>query len=62
MNPEYLGKVIAIDGMALSHTSLRFQHAVLKEKDGLVFKDKAPKDCEWTREALEKMVIVRGFE
>ena len=62
LNPEYLGKVIAIDGMALSHTSLRFQHAVLKEKDGLVFKDKAPKDCEWTREALEKMVIVRGFE
>lgn len=62
LNPEYLGKVIAIDGMALSHTSLRFQHAVLKEKDGLVFKDKAPKDCEWTKEALEKMVIVRGFE
>lgn len=61
LNPDYLGKVIAIDGMALSHTSLRFQHAVLKEKD-LVFKDKAPKDCEWTREALEKMVIVRGFE
>lgn len=62
LNPEYLGKVIAIDGMALSHTSLRFQHAVLKEKEGLVFKDKAPKDCEWTKEALEKMVIVRGFE
>lgn len=62
LNPEYLGKVIAIDGMALSHTSLRFQHAVLKDKEDLVFKDKAPKDCEWTREALEKMVIVRGFE
>ena len=60
LKPEYLGKVIAIDGMALSHTSLRFQHAVLKE--GVVFKDKAPKDCEWTKEALEKMVIVRGFE
>ena len=62
LKPEYLGRVIAIDGMALSHTSLRFQHAVLKEKNGLVFKDKAPKDCEWTKEALEKMVIVRGFE
>lgn len=60
LKPEYMGKVIAIDGMALSHTSLRFQHAVLKE--GVVFKDKAPKDCEWTKEALEKMVIVRGFE
>lgn len=60
LKPEYIGKVIAIDGMALSHTSLRFQHAVLKE--GVVFKDKAPKDCEWTKEALEKMVIVRGFE
>ena len=62
LKPEYLGKVIAIDGMALSHTSLRFQHAVLKDKDGLVFKDKAPIDCTWTKEALEKMVIVRGFE
>ena len=48
--------------MALSHTWLRFQHAVVQEKDGLVFKDKAPKDCEWTKEALEKMIIVRGFE
>ena len=62
LKPEYLGKVIAIDGMALSHTSLRFQHAVLKDKDGLVFKDKAPINCTWTKEALEKMVIVRGFE
>lgn len=62
LNPKYLGKVIAIDGMALSHTSLRFQHAVLKEKNGLVFKDKNAIDCVWTRDALEKMVIVRGFE
>ena len=34
----------------------------LKDKDGLVFKDKAPINCTWTKEALEKMVIVRGFE
>lgn len=61
LKPEYLGKVIAIDGMSLSHTSLRFQHAVLKEKD-VVFKDKNATDCEWTREALEKMVMVRGYK
>ena len=60
LNPEYLNKVIAIDGMALSHASLRFQHAVLKEKDGLVFKDKNAWDCVWDREELEKMIIVRG--
>lgn len=62
LNPEYIGKVIAIDGMALSHTSLRFQHAVLKEKNGLVFKDKNAIDCVWTKDALEKMIIVRGYE
>lgn len=60
LNPEYLNKVIAIDGMALSHASLRFQHAVLKEKNGLVFKDKNAWDCTWQREELEKMIIVRG--
>lgn len=60
LNPKYLDKVIAIDGMALSHASLRFQHAVLKEKNGLVFKDKNPSDCVWDREELEKMIMVRG--
>jgi len=60
LNPKYLNKVIAVDGMALSHNSLRFQHAVLKEKTGLVFKDKNPTDCVWDKAELEKMIMVRG--
>ena len=46
--------------MALSHSSLRFQHAKLKEGE-LVFKDKNPTDCVWDRSELEKMIIVRGY-
>jgi len=62
LNPEYLGKVIAINGMGLTHTSLRFSHAVLKDKgnDRLVTKDKAPINCSYLKETLENMVSIRG--
>lgn len=60
LNPEYYGKVIAINGMALTH-KLKFQHAVLFDKSGMHFKDKNPDSCVWEKETLEKMVITRGF-
>lgn len=60
LNPEYYGKVIAINGMALTH-KLKFQHAVLFDKTDLVFKDKNPDSCVWDKAELEKMIITRGF-
>ena len=60
LNPKYLNKVIAVDGMALSGTSLRFHHAVLKNKETLEFKAKQPTDCVWDKSTLEDMVLVRG--
>ena len=60
LNPEYYGRVIAINGLALTY-KLKFQHAVLFDKSDLVFKDKDPISCSWDREALEKMVITRGY-
>lgn len=60
LNPDYYGKVIAINGLALTY-KLKFQHAVLYNKSDLVFKDKDPVSCVWDREALEKMVITRGY-
>ena len=62
LNPEYLGKVIAINGMNLSHLNMRFSHAVLKDKDPdrLITKDKSPKDCCYLKSDLESMVSVRG--
>lgn len=60
LNPEYYGKVIAINGLALTY-KLKFQHAVLFNKSDLVFKDKDPISCTWDRAALEKMVITRGY-
>ncbi len=59
LKPEYEGKVIAINGMALTY-KLKFQHATLFHKGDLVFKDKNPTDCCWDKETLEKMVITRG--
>lgn len=59
LNPEYYGKVIAINGLALTY-NLKFQHAVLFNKQGLVIKDKNPTDCVWDKAALEQMVITRG--
>lgn len=60
LNPEYLNKVIAVDGMALSGTSLKFHHAVLKNKETLEFKAKQPTDCVWDKSTLEEMVLTRG--
>lgn len=62
LNPKYYGKVIAINGMALTN-KLKFQHAVLHSiyDDDIVFKDKNPDSCVWERSALEDMVITRGF-
>ena len=60
LNPEYLGKVIAVDGMALSGTSLKFHHAVLKNKETLEFKAKNPIDCCWDVDTLREMVLTRG--
>ena len=60
LNPEYLDKVIAVDGMALSGTSLKFHHAVLKNKDTLEFKAKNPTDCCWDIDTLRDMVLTRG--
>lgn len=60
LNPEYLNKVIAVDGMALSGTSLKFHHAVLKNKETLEFKAKNPTDCCWDIDTLRDMVLTRG--
>lgn len=59
IKPEYMGKVISIDGMAISHKTLRFHHAVLKEKD-LVFKPKDALDCTITEEELRGKILTRG--
>ena len=60
LNEEYLDKVIPIDGLALSATNLKFQHAVLKDRGNIEFKPKNPTDCTWDKEELEKLVITRG--
>lgn len=60
LNPKYYGKVIAINGLALTY-KLKFQHAVLYNKSDLVFKDKDPISCVWDKEVLEKMIITRGY-
>jgi len=60
LNPEYLGKVIAINGLALTKGNLKFQHATLLNKGNMEFKPKNPSECTWDRATLEDMVIVRG--
>ena len=60
LNPEYLYKVIPIDGLALTAGNLKFQHAVLRDKEGLGFKPKNATDCIYTRNSLESMCVVRG--
>jgi len=63
---EFLGKVIAIDGMCISNKELKFTHAVLKDDDfgnkSLAFKAKLPRDCVQSREQLEQLILVRGDE
>ena len=60
LNPEYAGKVIAIDGLALTASKLRFQHATLKNKGNLEFKAKNPSECVWDESTLKEMTLVRG--
>lgn len=60
LNPEYLNKVISINGMALSGSNLKFHHAVLKDKNHIEFKSKNPTACTWDKEALESMTLIRG--
>ncbi len=60
LNPEYLGKVIAVDGLALTGGNLKFQHATLKNKGNLEFKAKNPSECVWEEEDLRNMILTRG--
>lgn len=59
LNPEYEGKVIAIDGLALTSGKLKFQHATLKDKN-LTFKAKNPSECVWDEDVLKEMTLTRG--
>lgn len=59
LNPEYEGKVIAIDGLALTASNLKFQHATLKNKI-LEFKAKNPSECTWDEDTLKEMTLTRG--
>ena len=59
LNSEYEGKVIAIDGLALTAGKLKFQHATLKDKN-LSFKAKNPSECVWDEEVLNEMTLTRG--
>lgn len=60
LNPEYEGKVIAIDGLALTASKLKFQHATLKNNGILEFKDKNPSECTWDESVLKEMTLTRG--
>lgn len=60
LNPDYEGKVIAVDGLALTGSNLKFQHATLKNKGNLEFKDKNPTECTWDEETLKEMTLIRG--
>lgn len=60
LNPDYLYNVIAIDGLALTGTKLKFQHATLKNKGKLEFKDKNPTECTYEEDTLKDMILTRG--
>ena len=60
LNPDYEGKVIAIDGLALTASKLKFQHATLKNKGNLEFKAKNPSECVWEEDILKEMTLTRG--
>ena len=59
LNPEYEGKVISVDGLALTASNLKFQHATLKNKI-LEFKAKNPSECTWDEDTLKEMTLTRG--
>ena len=60
LNPEYEGKVIAINGLALTQSNLKFQHATLKDNGKLEFKAKNPSECVWDEKVLKDMTLTRG--
>lgn len=60
LNPEYEGKVIAINGLALTQSNLKFQHATLKNNGMLEFKAKNPSECTWDEKVLKEMTLTRG--
>lgn len=60
LNPEYEGKVIAINGLALTQSNLKFQHATLKDNGRIEFKAKNPSECVWDEEVLKSMTLTRG--
>ena len=60
LNPEYEGKVIAINGLALTSGNLKFQHATLKDNGKIEFKAKNPSECIWDENTLRAMTLTRG--
>ena len=60
LNPEYKDKVISINGLALTGSNLKFQHATLKSKGVIEFKAKNPSECTWDEATLKEMALVRG--
>lgn len=60
LNPEYEGKVIAINGLALTQSNLKFQHATLKDNGKIEFKAKNPSECVWDEAVLKEMTLTRG--
>ena len=60
LNPEYKDKVISINGLALTGTNLKFQHATLKTKGIIEFKAKNPTECTWDENTLKEMALIRG--
>ena len=60
LNPEYEGKVIPINGLALTASKLKFQHATLKNNGVLEFKAKNPTECTYDESVLREMTLTRG--
>ena len=60
LNPDYEGKVIAINGLALTQSNLKFQHATLKDNGMLEFKAKNPSECVWEEVVLKDLTMTRG--
>ena len=60
LNPDYEGKVIAINGLALTQSNLKFQHATLKDNGLLEFKAKNPSECVWEESVLKELTMTRG--
>ena len=60
LNPDYEGKVIAINGLALTSGNLKFQHATLRDNGKIEFKAKNPSECIWDENVLRDMTLTRG--